>query len=144
MEVDVRCNAIRENETFGILSLALFDRIPATGAADESRVVKLVPASRGSPGSEYGSRVRADLAIAEVDETFSHFDLDGNNAGHPDSVDRLREIHQASAFGIKLFAGLDEPANRREHSAVGCKFVPIELGIAAADVQDISFGDLSI
>ena len=54
MEVDVGSNAIRENETFGILSLALLDRIRATVSANESRVVKLMPSSRGAPRSEYG------------------------------------------------------------------------------------------
>src|SRR5436309_11760658 len=111
MQVDVRNNAIRENETFGIVSLALFDGVRATASANESRVVKLMPASRGSPGSEYGIRIRADLAISKVDETLSHLGLDGNNAGHSHIVYRLREIHQAAAFGVELLTGFDVPAN---------------------------------
>src|SRR5207237_6949274 len=129
----VRNQADRESELFAIVALALCDGVRATASANQSRVVKLMPASRDSPRSEDGIRIRADLAISEVDETFSHFDLDGNNAGHPHIVDRLREIHQASAFGVKPFTGFDEPANRSQHSAVGCEFVPIHLWIAASD-----------
>src|SRR5437867_8392833 len=139
MEVDVRSNAIRENETFGILSLALLDRICPAACLHESRVVKLMAASRGSPRSDYGIRIREDLAISEVDETFRHFNLDGNDAGHPRIVDRLRKVHQTSTFRIKFSTGFDKPANRREHSDVGGKFVPIQLWIDASDVQEIGF-----
>src|SRR2546430_9003070 len=102
MQVDVRSNAIRENETFGIVSLALFDGVRATASANESRVVKLMPPSRGSPRSEDGIRIRVDLAISEVDETFSHFNLDGTNAAHPHIADRLCKLHKASPSGLNF------------------------------------------
>ncbi len=87
MKVDVRRNAIREYETLGIFSVALLNAV-SVAAGRGTRVVKLMPASRCSPRSEYGIGIRSDLAISEIDEPSGHFNLDGNN---PDtSIRRIR------------------------------------------------------
>ena len=86
MEVDKRRDAIREYETLGIFALALLNAI-SVAAGRGTRVVKLMPASRCSPRSEYGIGIGADLAISEIDEHSSHFNLDRNDADHPCVID---------------------------------------------------------
>ena len=87
MNVDVRRDAIRKDEPLGIFSLALLNAVSVAVWAPWARVVKLMPASRCSPRSEYGIGIGADLAISEIDEHSSHFNLDRNDADHPCVID---------------------------------------------------------
>src|SRR5438876_12315627 len=112
MKVDVRGNAVREYETLGIFSLALLNAV-SVAAGRGTRVVKLMPASRCSPRSEYAIGIRSNLAISEIDEPSSHFKLNGNNSYHTSIIHSLRKLHQPTAITRKLNTRLNESPNRR-------------------------------
>ena len=92
---------------------------------------------------------RLDLDVAKSLQSLRHHRDSGNDRGHRPSrtvecLNGVRQVHQAAAFGVDQAAANREAANGREHRSVRRQFARERLGISAAEVEPIHFGQFAI
>src|SRR5262249_54778326 len=87
--------------------------------------------------TEDGWFQRRDLAVPKVDGSVGHLDVGREDAHHLAILNPARQVHQASTFGVKPFAGFDVVAYGSAHRHIRLQLLSIKFWISAANVEEI-------
>ncbi len=112
-------------------------------------MAKLMPSKSRLRRTENRVRSRLDLDVADRLQSLRHHRDSGNYRSHRPSraverSDCVRQVHEAAAFGVNQAAASREASNGREHRSVRGQFARERLGISAAEVESVHFGQFAI
>src|SRR5580658_1924515 len=112
------------------------------------RIPKLVSAKRLAGEPQNRISLRLDFDIAEGLEPVAHNGIAPKPTHHGvarsiESANAFRQIHESSTFGIDWSSRIAEREDVVAQPLVVCKRASMHLGVAAAQIQSIHFGELS-